>query len=572
MNILIVEDNEDSRILLISFLESKGHTVTGAANGRHGLELARATPPDIIISDILMPEMDGYALCRACKEDPTLSHIPFVFYTATYTDAADERFAMSLGASRFLVKPMDMDLLLAEIEAILDEYRRRELPVPPAPLAPPPEIDRLYAEVLTRKLDKKTRELKQDIEERRRVEAERRDLERLLQQSQKLEAIGTLAGGIAHDFNNILTPIIGYSELLANNLEANDPDNAAYAREVLTAAYRAKKLTNQILTFSRGAEEDKKIIDPRPIVKEALKLLRSTIPATVEIRPRLADDCGMVEADPTKIHQLLMNLCTNAYHAIMDGGAGVIEVELTATEIKAPDYDPARTPPPGRYLRLRVADSGCGIAPDDLKRIFDPYFTTKPKEQGTGLGLAVVHGIVKGHGGHIFVNSTPGEGTMFSIYLPSVDVCKTKTEEGGQAEISTGSERILVVDDEEINTTVISRMLAALGYRPTAATSPAAGLELFEEDPEGFDLVITDMTMPVMTGVELAQQILARRADTPILLCSGFSEAVNAARAKAVGVRGYIMKPILLRELAQAVRETLRAPVQGRTGRKKELD
>jgi len=679
MRILVAEDNEDSRVLLTSFLQAHGYTVDAAANGREALSAATANTPDLIISDILMPEMDGYALCRACKEDEVLRSVPFIFYTATYTDAADERFAMALGASKFIIKPTDMDALLLDVQALIEQCRQRAIPVPEAPRAAPDEIAREYAAILSKKLDKKTRELDQerqrlkislhryqrlvetlhedhffytceadggmsyvspsivnvlgysqqefllrhealrsanpvnetarrhrlaslrgerqpmyemellhkdgtphrlevteepvfdkngevvtvegiahDITERLRVEEERRELERLLQQAQKLEAIGTLAGGIAHDFNNILTPIIGYTELIHNNIAAHDPDNAALLQEVLAAAYRAKKLTRQILTFSRGGDEDKKIVFLQPIIKEALKLLRSSIPATVEIRQEIDPDCGMVEADQTKIHQLLMNLCTNAYHAVKDGG--VITVSLRGQRIEAAQYTASQTPPPGCYVRIGVSDNGPGIAKQHLERIFEPYFTTKAKDQGTGLGLAVVHGIVKSHGGHIFVESEAGKGTAFLVYLPTAEPCGQREDAGGEPgmETPTGNERILVVDDEAVNAEVLAKILTGLGYEATARTSPVEALETFAKGPEEFDLVITDMTMPVMTGVELAKKILALRPGTPVILCSGFSEGMNAETADALGIRGYVMKPVLRDELAKAVREALR--------------
>ncbi|MBU0679844.1 MAG: response regulator [Proteobacteria bacterium] len=792
MKICIAEDNEDSRVLLEDVLKASGYEVESAENGRQALELIQKSPPDLIVSDILMPEMDGYALCRAIKADQRLAAIPFIFYTATYTDPKDEDFAMSLGASRFLIKPMEMPEFLAEITALLAEYQAGKLATPLAPHKNAHELEQSYSEVLARKLTKKITQLEAEqtklraseekyrrlveslqdsyffythdpkgvftylspsihsvlgysqeefsthytklrtdksindeasrhtelsmqgikqppyeLEVRhkdgraRRLEvteepivdkhgtvvavegiahditaryesaralAAARDewentfqaisdpimildpelrilrtnqatcalfgkepqnlagrycyelfqggdqpcpgcpvtstlqdhfphfaevehgalkktflvsasprldsqghiasivhsakditrqkaLETQVRQTQKMEAIGTLAGGIAHDFNNILTAIIGYGQLLAMELPpAGQPQE--HLEQILQAGNRAKDLVAQILTFSRQSEQEKKPVQVQYVVKEALKLLRSSVPTTIAFKEQIDSECGAVLADPSQIHQIIMNLCTNAYHAMHDKG-GILAVSLKEIDITPHDYITQLALAPGPYLRLEVSDTGCGMEKDICERIFDPYFTTKKKGDGTGLGLAVVHGIVKNMHGHITVYSEPGKGTTFHVYLPRVArVMKEQMHEAARPE-PRGKERILLVDDEKMISEMEKQMLEHLGYQVTALTSPVDALSFFQNNPSHFDLVITDMTMPFMTGTELAQELLTMRRDIPIVLCTGFSDIINEEKAEALGIKRYIMKPLIMSEFSRVVRQVL---------------
>jgi signal transduction histidine kinase/CheY-like chemotaxis protein len=395
-----------------------------------------------------------------------------------------------------------------------------------------------------------------DISDRKQAESEKEKLNDQLQQAQKMEAVGTLAGGIAHDFNNILSAILGYSELAQMKLSGQD-GILEDIDEVLRAGNRAKELVKQILTFSRQSEHERKPVEIHFIVKEALKLLRASIPSTIEIRENIATKNGTVLADPTKIHQVLMNLCTNAYHAMRETG-GVLAVELSQLEIYSNDakvtgFDLT----PGLYLNLKVSDTGCGMDRAVMMRIFEPYFTTKDKSEGTGMGLALTHGIVKDHDGHITVYSEPGKGTTFNVYLPCIVTDPISLSDEAQVTIPGGSERILVIDDEEILVQMEKRMLEGLGYEVTAMSNCLDALQLFIAGPDAFDLVITDMTMPRMTGAELAQKILSIRQDIPIVLCTGFSELINERKAKAIGIREYVMKPIIKREIAVVVRKLL---------------
>jgi PAS domain S-box-containing protein len=394
-----------------------------------------------------------------------------------------------------------------------------------------------------------------DVTQRTEAKREREMLEAQLRQAQKMEAIGTLAGGIAHDFNNILAPIMGYAELALGDL-AVDSRLRKNLVPILNAAHRAKDLVQQILAFSRQSDQERKPLKVQPIIKEALKLLRSTLPTTIDIRLEVDADCGSIMADPTQIHQVIMNLCTNAYHAMREQG-GILTVGLDEFEIGEDNRVAYPDLAPGRYLRLGVHDTGHGIDSQTMERIFEPYFTTKEKGEGTGMGLSVVHGIIKSHGGHITVASSPGQGARFDIYLPLLPL--EGEEMAGQpvTPLETGTEHILVVDDEEVIAQVLENMLTRLGYEVTTRTGSVEALNVFQAHPERFDLVITDMTMPNMTGDRLAQSIRQTRSEIPIIVCSGFSEQLSQEKAKTLGIKGFIMKPVVIKDLARIVRRVL---------------
>ncbi len=369
-----------------------------------------------------------------------------------------------------------------------------------------------------------------------------------------MEAIGTLAGGIAHDFNNILTPILGYTDMIIDDVP-EDSRIRADMEKVIKAANRAKDLVQQILTFSRQVEQERKPVKIHLVVKEALKLLRATLPTTIEIRQNIDTGCGAVLADPTQIHQVLINLCTNAYHAMRESG-GVIEVSLGMVEIStelAMNYPNLHE---GTYVRLTVSDTGHGMDRGTIERVFEPFFTTKGVGAGTGLGLSVVHGIVVSHGGEITIESELGKGTRFHVHLPRADSV-VEREAPRDDPIPEGKERILFVDDEEEIARMGKRMLERLGYDVTMRTSSVEALEAFRSQPDGFDLVITDQTMPDMTGVEFVGELLRIRPDLPIILMTGFSEMVTPETAKKIGVREFIMKPIMILDLGKAIRRVL---------------
>ena len=384
---------------------------------------------------------------------------------------------------------------------------------------------------------------------------ETKKLSNQLRQSQKMEAIGTLAGGIAHDFNNILTAILGYGNLVKEQIPL-ESQVAADQEMVLQAAERAKQLVGQILSFSRRSEQELAPVQIQLIIKEALKLLRSSLPANIEIRQDIDNGCEAVMADPTQIHQVLMNLCTNAYQAMGEKG-GVLQVSLAPIQVD-PDHFMARLGlSPGPYLKLEVSDTGTGMDKQTLDHIFEPYFTTKPKGEGTGLGLSVTHGIVKNHHGHITVYSEPDRGTSFHIYLPCLGVTEGSSLQEVPGTVPGGTERLLVVDDEEAIAGMLERVLGELGYRVTAFTDCNDAFKAFEKAPGNFDLAITDLTMPGMLGTELAAALLTIRPDLPIILCTGYGEKISEGKAKGNGIRQHVLKPVSKREIALAVRKVL---------------
>jgi PAS domain S-box-containing protein len=386
--------------------------------------------------------------------------------------------------------------------------------------------------------------LAQDITEQTRLEGQ-------LRQAQKMEAIGTLAGGIAHDFNNILSAIMGYTEL--SKFEALDGSPIMdKLNEILKASHRARDMVRQILAFSRQNPQGHLPIQISPIVKEALKMLRGSLPATIEIRQHMDNGTGIVEADATQIHQVLMNLSTNAAHAMNEKG-GILDISVTDVDVNRVEAARHADLSQGPYVRLTVSDTGQGISKEVMERIFEPYFTTKEKGVGTGLGLAVTHGIVKSHGGAITLESKPGKGSTFNVYIPRIE--KEVTPEHETTEIfPAGRERILFIDDEKVLVEVGKQMLEKLGHEVTTRTSSIEALELFRVKPDQFDLVITDMTMPNMTGDKLAKEIMGIRADIPIVLCTGYSERIGRESAEKMGIRGFVMKPLSMNELANAIR------------------
>jgi PAS domain S-box-containing protein len=379
------------------------------------------------------------------------------------------------------------------------------------------------------------------------------ELEDQLRQAQKMEAIGTLAGGIAHDFNNLLQAMLGYLQLAQSEV-SGDSRAFEFLQEVAGAGERATDLVRQILSFSRQSQKERQPVRVQLVVREALKLLRASLPSTIEVRQSIDSDCGTVLADPTEVHQVLMNLCTNAYHSMRDQGGGL---EITLDEVDLEAEQAARIPSlrAGRHVRLTVRDTGHGMDKATAERVFDPYFTTKMADEGTGLGLATVLGIVKRSGGAITVGSELGEGTTFEVFLPVAQhMAAFKREAVTDVALPIGTERVLFVDDEAAVADLGRKGLQLLGYSVEMHTSSHEALEAFRNAPESFDVVITDQTMPHITGIELAQEILRIRPDTPVILCTGFSELVDEATAKASGILEYVHKPVLPNELAKAIR------------------
>jgi len=393
-----------------------------------------------------------------------------------------------------------------------------------------------------------------DITERKRVESENRYLEMQLQQSRKMEAIGTLAGGIAHDFNNILAIILGYAEMA----RADSPPKSTVANDldkVLAGGNRAKDLVQQILEFSRQGEMEKIPLQPVNIVKETLKMLRHSLPATIEIIQDFTSGTGLILADPTEINQIMMNLCTNAFHAMEETG-GKLDISLKEVTLSTKDLKHEPDVEAGTFVQLSVSDSGPGILPGIEAKIFEPYFTTKGIGKGTGMGLAIVHGIVKSNGGFISLYSEPGEGATFHVFLPVIE--KELLPEVLDVEpIPIGHEHILFIDDEEILAEMGKSMLEKLGYEVTVRSNSIEALETFKNQPDLFDLVITDQTMPGITGADIARRMVQIRFDIPIILCTGYSTVISEEKAKSMGIKEFALKPLSKKDLAVLIRKVL---------------
>ena len=897
MKILIADDNFDARLLLQKTLQSAGHQITLAVHGKDALEKALLEPPELIISDILMPEMDGFNFCAACKDDSELCRIPFVFYTAAYVEPQDEKLAQRLGASHYIIKPQEPAEFLQLLDKVIAEVENGELPVPTEPLATAETLSEMCSASQTRQLEEKVRELEiyqgiyrqvrnptcvlspqgvilhcnpahaallgsaedqlqgssaadylgeqclaeilknaavhkpyqaevitrtasgnqlsldisttvirdgagetaaiivlfrdltrareserklqlfrnmieqsndavfivdaetsrfhdvnqmactrwgysreelltlqvsdinpryrnmndwqrmlellreklallietthqtktgeifpveislryvkseagdyiiavaRDISERRKAEAqqhksqqqwdqtfdaitdiitiqdldhritqcnraacvefglkkeqiigqtcfhlfegsdapcgdcpipgdraeftphteekyhpkldktysvsvyplvnddevtsivhfaedisERKKLENQLRQAQKMESLGTLAGGIAHDFNNILSAVIGYAHLAQAKLP-KDSKIHADLQQVLIGGKRAAELVKQILTFSRKGEQEKKHVLLQDILQEALKLLRASIPTSIEIRHDFDPECPPILADATQMNQIVMNLCTNAMHAMQKVKTRILELSLSQREISEEDAQSMIDMHAGRYLLLTVSDTGEGMDEETLAKILDPYFTTKTQGEGTGLGLAMVHGIVKNHGGQIVFYSEPGAGTSCKIYLPVTgERPQHHPEESVPIKLPGGTERLLIVDDEVAIGALMETVLENYGYQVTRANRAAEALHELRQNSQAFDLILTDLSMPQMDGIELAGEIRNLRADIPIILCSGFLDSNRMSAAAAAGINICLMKPLSSDDLLRTVRRVL---------------
>ncbi len=391
----------------------------------------------------------------------------------------------------------------------------------------------------------------QDITETKRLETQ-------LQQAQKMEAIGTLAGGIAHDFNNILGIILGNTELAMDDIPEWNRAKLKL-KEVCTASMRAKDLTHQLLSFSRKSEQKRKPVKIQTIIKESLKLLRASIPTNIDIRQNLQKETPKIIADPIQIHQIVLNLCTNSAHS-MESTGGIIDVSLMNFDIQMKTATKIKDLQPGKYIKLSVRDTGHGIASNIIDRIFDPYFTTKEQGKGTGIGLSVVYSIIKNHDGSLSVDSEPGIGTTFDMFFPVVHGERVDVKEDISEAIPGGSERILVVDDEESIAQIEGEMLKRLGYNVTVQTNSLEVLELFRSQPDRYDLVVTDMAMPNLTGDHLTRKIMDIKPNIPVILCTGFSEQISDEKAKNIGIQALLMKPIIKKDLATTIRRVLDKP------------
>lgn len=676
--ILVVDDKEENLYYLDALLRAHGWAVETARHGAEALAKARRDPPDLVVSDLLMPVMDGYTLLRHWKTDPRLRRAPFIVYTATYTEPEDERLALGLGADAFILKPAEPEDFVARIRAVLAAAAGDGAPPPRQPASDPEGLLKTYSETLIRKLEEKmlqleatNQALQRDIAERQRAEeklrqseerfrelaetiqevfwitdadkrqvlyvspayervwgrtcaslyaaprswqeaihpedrsrvaaarhlqargdydetyrilrpdgsvrwvrdrafpvfgahgevrrivgtaedvTKRRQLEEQIRQAQKMEAIGHLAGGVAHDFNNILAAIVGNVQLALSDTAEDHPARASL-EEVFRACTRARMLVQQILTFSSQQPRARRVIALGPVVEETVSFLRATMPAAVEVALTLDPDAPPVLADPTQVHQVVANLCTNAWQAL-DDQPGRIEVSLRPVVVDAAAASHLAGLRPGPATCLTVSDTGAGMEAATLERMFEPFFTTKELGKGTGMGLAVVHGIVQGHDAAIAVRSQPGRGTTFEVYFPAAPAAVPAAPPPTAVAPQGDGQHILYIDDEEPLVQLATRMLERLGYRISAFTSTDEAVRAFREDPHRFDLVIADLNMPGASGLHVAAELLALRPDLPIALCSGHVTEDLKQRAREAGLREVLYKPNTMQELGDAI-------------------
>ncbi len=514
--ILIVDDEPRMTDSIKANLEGRGFGIDTCNQATEALDLLQESAYDVALLDVKMPGLSGFDLLDALDRD----RVETVFIIMTGDASLESAIeAVRKGASDYIRKPFDSDELFIRVNNALKQ--------------------------------------KQLQDERKQFESEKLLLEKQLRQSQKMEAIGTLAGGIAHDFNNILSIILGNTEL-AKAVVPEWNEARENLEKILTASNRAKELINQLLSFTRQTEYERKPLELKSIITESLKLLRASLPSNIVMRQDVPQASLTVRGDSTQIHQIMMNLCTNAAHAMEENG-GVLEVKLeTATVVSGTVGNTDLEP--GPYVVIRVADTGHGIDPAIRDRIFDPYFTTKEPGKGTGMGLAVVHGIVKNHGGAIEIFSRPNVKTEFQVYLPIVRAEETQPESVVTTAMPTGGERILLVDDEAMIVDIVTQMLVKLGYEVEASTDSRNALDMFRQDPERYDVVLTDMTMPHLTGKQLAEQLQDIKPGIPIILCSGFNENMDRADALELGIAEFAMKPLGIHQLAQIIRKAIDRP------------
>ncbi|MBC8316309.1 MAG: response regulator [Desulfobulbaceae bacterium] len=517
--LLTVEDDPIVRRAIVSYMIKKGYHVYEAEDGQDGIDVFKKKRPDIVLTDLALPVVNGLAFLSFVKKEAPDTPVIIVSGMGTLDDAIK---ALQLGAWDYITKPInDMALLGHAVSRALERVALEE-------------ENKRYQHSLVEEVEKRTAEL---------------------QQSQKLEAVGTLAGGIAHDFNNILSAIMGYTDLAILD-KKYDADHEKKLQMIKKASVRARDLVQQILTFSRRADSIRTPIQIYPTVKEALKLLRASIPTTVEIKHDIAAGPEAIKANPTEIHQIVMNLCTNSLHS-MPKETGVLEVTLTPISVSGKLAETVPDLEPGDFLKLTVRDNGCGIDSTVVDQIFDPFFTTKEPGQGTGMGLSVVHGIVHDCGGAIDVSSEPGKGTTFDLYFPVLEKVLAEQARGMVVNLPKGTETVIFVDDEPELAGLGEKLLAYLGYKVVSFTSGGAALEAFRSNPKGFDLVITDQTMPEIPGSELGKEMMKIRPDLPVILCTGHSSIITPEKAKQLGFRDFLMKPLSIHSLANKVRKAL---------------
>ncbi|MFH0730319.1 MAG: response regulator [Pseudomonadota bacterium] len=595
LDILIAEDSPTQAEELRFILEKSGFKVSVAANGNEALDIAMRCKPDVIISDIVMPGMDGYELCRHIRADQKLKHIPVMLVT-TLSDPTDVIRGLEVGANNFITKPYDERYLVSRIQYLIanmelrktstaemginvffsgqnyfiaaerlqildlllstyeNAYRQnRDLITVQKELT---ELnERLEDKVMERtaELSAANTQLKIELAERKRAEEEKAGLEAQLYQAQRMEAVGQLAGGVAHDYNNMLSVILGFTQLALEKADEGSPLQGDL-EEVLSAATRSIGITRQLLTFARKQTIDPRVLDLNETITGMIKMLGRLIGEDIRLNWFPAPDLWPILIDPSQMDQLMANLCVNARDAVMGVGEITIKTERVIFQ-REYGAGPAAVAP-GEYVLLTVGDNGCGMEKEILDKIFEPFFTTKELGRGTGLGLSTVYGIVKQHHGFVHVDSEPGEGTSFKIYLPRHFGDISKEEEQCNGEILCGrGKTVLIVEDEEAILRLTIIMLKNLGFTILAANSPTEAIRLAREQTDGIHLLLSDVIMPEMNGRDLAERILAIHPNCNYLFMSGYTADIIANQGKLDEGMHLIQKPFTARELAAKVRE-----------------
>lgn len=551
-SILVVDDIPENLYFLEVVLKGNGFEVRRALNGAEALASARNDPPDMIISDILMPVMDGYTLCREWRADEQLKQIPFVFYTATFVDKKDESLALGLGADRFVIKPQEPEALMAIIREVLEKPLSGSGNLPAEPQKKEGELLREYNEALFRKLEKKMADLELANQELEKQMAEQKRLEEQLRQVQKMEAIGRFSAGIAHDLNNILSVIVGFGSIIQMKMSGDDPLRNKMD-QILAAADRAANLTRSLLAFSRKQEMKLQPLNLNRCVRNVETFLNRIIGEDIKLITSLPDEDILINADSGQIEQLIMNMATNSRDAMPDGGIlsiGTDTIDIDEEFIQMHGYGK-----PGGHALLTFADNGCGMEEATRQRIFEPFFTTKEAGKGTGLGLSIIYGIVNQHNGHISVYSEPGEGTTFRILLPLLPedtaVC---AKELIDQQLHGGTETILIVDDEPSIREYLEIFLTTLGYKILVAQDGREAIQVFRNNRNDVDLVLMDVIMPNMNGSEAAQEMRKMKPSIKIIFSSGYPYDLIHERKLLEDSARLLLKPLSPTDLTRGLR------------------
>jgi len=540
--IMIVDDEPKYIEVLKKILDQFGFDLQVAFNGFQVFDLLKESLPDIILLDVLMPGMDGFEVCRRLKENKKTRGIPIILMTAL-TETVNKVTGLELGAADYITKPFQKEDVLARVKT---HFVMQQLHL---------QLDQARQN-LDDKVTRRTRELAKSNKQLKKELAEHKRMEKILKQAQKMEAISTLSSGIAHDFNNILSIIIGYSEMAAMEKQTENSTIGACLEKINAAAFRARELVQNLLTFCRQTEQKKTHIKISPILKYVLNYFKTSFPSAIEIKKEIQEETGMVLADPAQIHQLILNLCQNAGQAMIENG-GTLKVSLKQIFLDSKKIFEYPNMVSGHYVSILIQDKGPGMDQEIVERIFDPYFTTKEPGEGTGLGLAVAHGIAVSHGGTILVESQPGSGSSFEVLLPCRQTERAKPDIKGGQNLPRGTGNVLFVDDEESLVDFGKIVLERVGYKVKGATSSIEALKMFKESPHKFDLVITDHIMPKLQGMELAKKILEIRSNIPVMLCTGTKSDKLIEHAKNAGIIEVLQKPIPMKTLINAINHML---------------